>query len=170
MQWPTRIGGMEASEKNSYRLPTEAEWEYAARSGTMTAFAHGDEITTEQANFNGKATQIMLGDPNLGLVHRGKPVPVNQLEAENLWGLRHMSGNVSEHTLSCWTNTYEGWDSSSAYLKMSLLPNCELRVIRGGAYWAAMDFSRVAFRGRGAENARSTAFGFRVVRDLFLNN
>ncbi len=149
-----------------YRLPTEAEWEYAARAGTQTPFAQGEEVTTDQVNFLGSATEIMLGEEFPDLVSRGKPVPVDTLDAANAWGLRHMSGNVVERTISCWTDTYEGWQTSSLYLEKAREPNCERRVTRGGAYPAAMDSSRVAGRGSGLEDTRTSVSGFRVLRDL----
>lgn len=149
-----------------YRLPTEAEWEYAARAGTQTPFAQGEEVTTDQVNFLGRATEIMLGEDRPDLVSRGTPVPVDTLDAANAWGLRHMSGNVVEITMSCWTDRYEGWETSSIYLKKAREPNCERRVSRGGAYPAAMDSSRVAGRGSGLETARSSLAGFRIVREL----
>ncbi len=151
---------------NVYRLPTEAEWEYAARAGTQTPFAQGEEVTSDQANFNGQATQEMLGENRPELVTRGKPVQVDQLEAANAWGLRHMSGNISEQTMSCWTDTYAEWETSSLYLEMALLPGCERSVVRGGAYWTAMDFSRVAVRGGSNGSSRLTTSGFRVLREM----
>src|SRR5690606_27643739 len=84
-----------------YRLPTEAEWEYAARAGTETPFAQGDELTAEQANFSRSASENLRGEPMPWLLDRYMPVPVNELGAANAWGVRHMSGNVVELTLSC---------------------------------------------------------------------
>ena len=149
-----------------YRLPTEAEWEYAARAGTQTPFAQGEEITTDQANFLGSATEIMLGEKRPDLVSRGKPIPVDELDAANTWGLRHMSGNVAEKTMSCRTERYEGWETSSQYLQKARSTDCERLVIRGGAYPAAMDTSRVAGRGSTLPNTRSSVSGFRVLREL----
>ncbi|WP_377186730.1 formylglycine-generating enzyme family protein [Ruegeria meonggei] len=149
-----------------YRLPTEAEWEYAARAGTQTPFAQGEEVTTDQVNFLGRGTEIMLCEDRPDLVSRGTPVPVDALDAANTWGLRHMSGNVAERTMSCWTDRYEGWETSSIYLKKAREPNCERRVTRGGAYPSAMDRSRVAGRGSGLEDIRSRVSGFRVLREL----
>ncbi|WP_170752469.1 formylglycine-generating enzyme family protein [Ruegeria lacuscaerulensis] len=149
-----------------YRLPKEAEWEYAARAGTQTPFAQGEEVTTDQVNFHGKPTEEMLGVKRPELARRGHPVRVDDLDAANAWGLRHMSGNVVERTMSCWTSTHIGSATVSDYLRHAMLPACTDRVGRGGAYWTAMDFSRVASRGRVDEDARLMAAGFRVLRDF----
>lgn len=90
--------------KDVYRLPTEAEWEYAARAGTQTPFAQGEEVNTDQVNFLGSVTETVSGEKRPDLMSRGTPVPVDALDAANAWGLRHMSGNVLEITMSCWTD------------------------------------------------------------------
>jgi formylglycine-generating enzyme required for sulfatase activity len=150
-----------------YRLPTEAEWEYAARAGTQTPFAQGAEVTTDQANFRGDSTEIMLGEPRPDLVSRGFPVPVDTLDAANAWGLRHMSGNVIEMTSSCWTDQHMDWPTSSIYLRMSHTPSCD-RVTKGGGYVAAMDYARLAVRGSRQEDTRTKITGFRIMRDLVM--
>ncbi|WP_170375919.1 formylglycine-generating enzyme family protein [Ruegeria atlantica] len=149
-----------------YRLPTEAEWEYAARAGTQTPFAQGEDVTTDQVNFHGKPTEEMLGVKRPDLARRGHPVPVDELDSANDWGLRHMSGNVAELTMSCWTETHQLWSTSSVYLNKALEPGCSARAGRNGAFWLAMDFSRVATRGRVEPTARSTSNGFRILREL----
>jgi len=87
-----------------YRLPSEAEWEYAARAGTTTPFAFGATISTRQANYDGNYT---YGSGREG-VYRGKTVPVGDLDAANRWGLRHMHGNVYEWVEDCWHDSYSG--------------------------------------------------------------
>jgi formylglycine-generating enzyme required for sulfatase activity len=146
-----------------YRLPTEAEWEYGARAGTQTPFAQGDELTTDQANFNGFDTAELLKESPPG--SRGYPVSVDELDAANAWGLRHMSGNLLERTMSCWSERHMNWPASSIYLDEALNTSCD-RVAKGGAYGATMDYARPAARGRGGEDRRSYMVGFRIVRDL----
>ncbi len=155
-----------------YRLPTEAEWEYAARAGTESPFAQGEELTAEQANFSRRATEHVLGrgrDPGVSLPEFKDiyaPVPVNELDAANAWGVRHMSGNVEELTLSCWAEQHLALSSDSAYLEDAESHASCRRVAKGGAYSTAMDGLRLAMRNRPTEDRRRSNLGFRVVREL----
>ena len=160
VQWLNRKVGA-----NLYRLPTEAEWEYAARAGTHTRFAQGTEITSSQAAFSGILSEMVLIEDRPDLLTRKHPVAVTDLDAANQWGLRHMSGNASEMTLSCYTDTYAGWSTSSEWLEKSQGKTCR-RAIRGGNYDAAIDILRVAWRGSSDVTTRTKHRGFRVIKQL----
>lgn len=157
----------EKTSANAYRLPTEAEWEYGARAGTTTPFAQGDILTPDDANFLvfGEITaegRFSNPDPNSHLM----PISVDELDADNPWGLRHMAGNVLEKTLSCWSERHLGLEYSSNYLAAAIgVDDCE-RVSKGGAFNASMFSARPANRGRRAEEIRSELAGFRIVKEL----
>lgn len=147
-----------------YRLPTEAEWEYAAQAGTNTKFAQGDTLSPEQARFtvfmkeNGETVTI----PRRG----GTPVLVDDLDAANAWGLRHMSGNVFERTMSCRSKRHLGLETSRIYLDaFNQIKSCD-RVVKGGGYRVHVEFARPASRGSTSAEARTSMFGIRIVREL----
>lgn len=158
--WLNRTVGTDA-----YRLPTEAEWEYAARAGTTTRFAQGDSLTDEQANFSGLMTERFLADEGRSHITRGGPVRAEDLDAANAWGLRHMSGNVNEVTQSCYTERYLGWATTSEWLEKSGAENCR-RSNRSGSYKSPIDNSRVAFRNPTDQDDRSFFEGFRILKEL----
>ncbi|MEM6275636.1 MAG: formylglycine-generating enzyme family protein [Pseudomonadota bacterium] len=149
-----------------YRLPTEAEWEYAARAGTQTLFAQGDRLSSRQAAFSERTTALSEGRPRDQFPRKTGPVSVDELDAENAWGLRHMAGNILEQTMSCWSERHLGLTTSSAYLEAARnVPNCK-RTSKGGAYLANMYLARPASRGRSRETHRSEFSGFRILRNL----
>ncbi len=151
-----------------YRLPTEAEWEYAARAGTDTPFAQGETLTRAQANFLVARAQKVDGRYTwtYDATNERRPVTVDELDAANAWGLRHMSGNVGEATLSCTSERQMGRGSSSAYLADALnSEDCDL-VEKGGYYSLDRELIRPARRLVTSREHWNPLTGFRLVREL----
>lgn len=143
-----------------YRLPTEAEWEYACRAGTTTPFSFGTTISTEQANYDGNSS---YGKRRKG-TYRKKTVEVGQFPA-NALGLHDMHGNVWEWTCSGYDKAYVG-----AELR-SLLNDPDTgspRVLRGGSWFSAPSRLRSATRFKGHPLNKYDDWGFRLVRTLRL--
>ncbi len=138
-----------------YRLPSEAEWEYAARAGTTTVFAFGNNLSSEEANFH--------GDYPYGKARRGKwlekTAPVGSYQP-NAFGLYDMHGNVWEWVQDVYADSYAGLSpdgSANANLK-----SVELRVMRGGTWLLDGFLCRSASRERNAPNLRVNYVGFRI--------
>jgi len=143
--------------RNPYRLPSEAEWEYAARAGTSTARWWGEEIGQGHANCNGCGSQW---DNKL-------LAPVTSF-APNPFGVVGMLGNAWEWTADCWHPSYVGAPTDGSAWKDTF---CIRRSIRGGSWNNVPIFIRSAARAGAAENGSgdydySTLTGFRLARDL----
>lgn len=139
-----------ASDKGEYRLPSEAEWEYAARAKSRALYAHGDdaERLADYAWFLDNAE------------HKTHPVAQKKPNAFNLYD---MHGNVWEWTEDCWHNNYEdapntgkAWESRG----------CNQRVLRGGSWDFSAKLARSANRNQLAPDRVGFDIGFRVVRIL----
>jgi formylglycine-generating enzyme required for sulfatase activity len=144
----------------TYRLPTEAEREYAARAGTTTPFWWGTSITTEQANYNGN---FAYGGDGVRGEMRGQSVPVNSF-LPNPWGLFQVHGNVSEWTQDCWHDNYYSDPPTDGSPWNN--PDCKLRVRRGGSIGSPPQVLRSAARLSGPQTNGQPFIGFRVVRPL----
>ncbi|MEL7331059.1 MAG: formylglycine-generating enzyme family protein [Cyanobacteria bacterium J06560_2] len=138
-----------------YRLPSEADWEYACRAETTTAFHFGDMITPEVANYNGSA----YADGPEGET-RGETTPVNHFDIANAYGLSDMHGNVSEWCQDHWHDSYEGAPSGgSAWLTENEDAN---RLRRGGSWLDSPEYCRSAYRYSTYPENRNNRLGFRV--------
>ncbi len=147
-----------AKTGRSYRLPSEAEWEYACRGGTKTPFAFGKTLTTELANYDGNYT---YADGSEGQ-YLEKTTPVGTFPA-NTFGLYDMHGNVYEWCEDHWHRNYdEAPDDGSAWLENSSKPGAE-RVLRGGSWFGDPWWCRSASRHDLAAGTRNDSIGFRVV-------
>jgi formylglycine-generating enzyme required for sulfatase activity len=139
----------------SYRLPTEAEWEYACRGGTTTPFYFGETITPDVVNC--KSTQPYGAAPKGE--SRKKTTDVGQFPA-NAFGLYDMHGNVWEWCQDYWHDNYDGAPTNgSAWLSPD---EDEMRILRGGSYAYNPESCRSAIRGRTAPDF-SYDTGLRVV-------
>jgi formylglycine-generating enzyme required for sulfatase activity len=144
-----------------YRLPTEAEWEYACRAGTKTPFHFGPTLSTDYANYNGAHEKYGAYGPGAQGESRDETTPVDQFQCANSYGLCDMHGNVWEWCQDHWHENYEGAPTDgSAWLTED--EGAE-RVLRGGAWNYNPRFCRSAFRFGFNPDGRYCFQGFRVV-------
>ncbi len=135
-----------------YRLPSEAEWEYAARAGSETKYSWGNDIGSNRTN----CLLDVCGDQWEHTSQVGSFEP-------NAWGLYDMHGNVAELVEDCWNYNYAGLPSDgSAWLQ----GECKVRILRGGSWSENRMGLRSASRGRITTSVRRRDIGFRVARQL----
>jgi formylglycine-generating enzyme required for sulfatase activity len=139
-----------------YRLPWEAEWEYACRAGTETAFWTGDTISTDQANYNGNSPYGK--DGKIG-IYREKTTPVDQFPP-NPWGLHDMHGNLFQWCQDGY-GPYAGKEATDPHG-----PDRGDRVLRGGSWHVGPSGCRSAYREQSRPDHRGDDFGLRVVTPL----
>lgn len=138
-----------------YRLPTEAEWEYACRAGTTTPFSTGENLTTDQADYDGRF-------PYRGFpagISREQPTPAGTF-ASNRWGIADMHGNVWE-----WTSDWYAPYPPGAAIDPRGPEAGELRVIRGGSWHFDANSARCALRYTHRPVDRGFSLGFRLAAD-----
>jgi formylglycine-generating enzyme required for sulfatase activity len=154
-----------------YRLPSEAEWEYACRAGTTTPFHFGETITTDLANYRGTDWDIggtidkgAYGDGDNGEYHE-QITPVGNFGVANEFGLYDMHGNVWEWCADCWHDNYEAapidgsaWEEENDHENEN-----HYRLLRGGSWLSSPDNCRSAFRYDSVPGDWHIIFGFRVV-------
>lgn len=138
-----------------YRLPSEAEWEYACRAGSATPFAFGKGLTAKLANYDGSVPQ----EGGLRGICRHTTVPVGSLGCANEFGLYDMHGNVWEWCRDNWHDNYENAPTDGSAWDDGASP---LRVLRGGSWDYPAYGCRSAFRDRGKPHVRSPFNGLRV--------
>lgn len=180
VSWLNRKAGhMSAAGEGLYRLPSEAEWEYAARAGTTTKFWWGDDVNAAPAHawFNEKCSSGPGGD---GVVKRlsecvktgGRTHPAGTKPA-NAFGLYDMAGNVWQWTEDCYDDSYAGAPADGrANETTSSDPQSNdshgkcMRVDRGSSYLFPAWLLRSATRERNPTDFRDAIMGFRVARTL----
>lgn len=148
-QWLTAQTGKQ------YRLPSEAEWEYAARAGATSAYWWGQTIGKNNAVCDGCGSQW----------DNQQTAPVKSFKA-NAFGLYDTAGNVWEWTQDCWHDSYEGAPLDGSAWLMSKQEDCELRVTRGGSWVDGFQIQRSSGRVEFKAVESYFALGFRVASTL----
>ncbi len=144
-----------------YRLPTEAEWEYACRAGTKTPFHFGETLSTDYANYKGADESYGVYGLGARGEYRSETTRVDHFNVANAYGLCDMHGNVWEWCQDYWHDSYDSAPSDgSAWLTED---EAEFRVLRGGAWYNFPRFCRSAARDTYNPDYRNGAIGFRVV-------
>ena len=148
------VGWLSRKTGESYRLLSEAEWEYAARAGTRTGYHWGDSVGRNRANCGGCGSRW----------DKDRTAPVGSFPG-NGFGLHDMHGNVWEWVEDCWHDSFAGAPSDgSAWVTGR--GSCSSRVLRGGSWVDDPRYLRSAVRGRNGTGDRGSNGGFRTARTL----
>lgn len=142
----TYLDWLSAKTQQTYRLPTEQEWEYAARAGTQTNYWWGDTVGDNQANCRGCNSEWS------GI----KSAPVGSFQP-NPWGFYDMHGNVWEWTQSCWTPRHDTPRDQA---------DCRTPVMRGGSWYYIPALSRSSYRYKNPKEIKSYNISYRILREL----
>jgi len=137
---------------HKYRLPSEAEWEYAARAGSRTEFFWGDKMVLGSANCRGCGSRWS----------GHKSAPVGQFKP-NAWGLYDVHGNVLEHVTDCWMPNHQSLPTNGSPV---ITKNCLSKVVKSGAWYYLSKVSRSASRVRNDIRVFSYFIGFRAFREI----
>jgi formylglycine-generating enzyme required for sulfatase activity len=152
--------------RRNYRLPSEAEWEYAARAGTKTARYWGDRADDgcEYEKMAGLSLKKLMPDAVVANCDNGDaaPAPVGSLKP-NPWGLYDILGNVAESVEDCYIANYDKAPTDGSAVTSE---NCSSRVVRGGSFNVSPRFLRAATRLQVGPADRYVNLGFRVVRTI----
>ncbi|MGV3652630.1 MAG: formylglycine-generating enzyme family protein, partial [Noviherbaspirillum sp.] len=146
VKWLAKTSGQ------AYRLPTEAEWEYAARGGTRTRFWWGEQMKKGTANCSD------CGEP----WSAQGPAPVGSFQA-NPFGLHDTNGSVWEWVADCWHNNFKGAPANGSAWDT---PACRDRVIRGGSWREGASYMPSSTHFKYSASVRQSQNGFRVARDV----
>ena len=138
------IAILNSATGQKYRLPSESEWEYAARAGTTTKYFWGNRSSKSRANYGSSETK-----------------EVGSYEA-NEWGLYDMHGNVEEWVQDCYVDSYNGAPVTG---EARVSDGCSDRVLRGGSWDFNASDMRSANRNRDSPSYRKVSYGFRLAQD-----
>jgi formylglycine-generating enzyme required for sulfatase activity len=131
-----------------YRLPTEAEWEYAARAGTETTYWWGNEIKPGMANWGGNQTSPVGSFPS------------------NPFGLYDTAGNAWEWVHDCWHENYKGAPEDGSPWVKENDGNCGVSMMRGGSWADRAEGVRISARNWGKPDESFPNVGFRLAQDI----